>query len=601
MTGPAVPRVPRDALGLGPALGDGGQGKVYEVPNRLINRTWPVVYKEYKPHALAELRVDALERLAAFLPGRPAAEGRWLAVNTAWPAALVTDGGRVTGFLMCRIPDQFFVTLPGGVRKTAGFEFLLNPLPFVERTVGAISPHEVYGLLLALAEVLDRLHGLGVVVSDLSPKNVLFSRVAGQRPACFLIDCDAMGIGGSWALRPVQTPGWVLPQGEQPGTLEGDRYKFALLAVRLFLHEQHGADPAPLRRADPRLGALAAAGLSGTPADRPALSAWLEPLRRACAAPATAWPGPSPSPGIRHGSRPRTTTQGPRTTGQRPPTTRTPPTTGATPTTGTAPTTGTTPTTGATPAGRTTAGGGAGPRQVRPPARPVRKGGAKALFWSVLVLVGLAYVQDWPPFDGSGAITAPGGSSGDSAYGDSGTGTDSGTDPGTDSGSDPSPDSGTDSGTDTGTEESGPQDEAAALDALLAENMGRRSGVAEAVQMLLSCEGTDDAREVFESAAVARDDQVERLDTMDLGQLPEGLADHLRTAWQSSATADWAYVDVVDQVGGDCTTEGVTGSSAWQEAAQANEQATAAKKDFVAGWNPLAVEYALTELDWTDL
>ena len=53
-------------------------------------------------------------------------------------------------------------------------------------------------LLQNLAVILSRLHGLGVVVGDLSPKNLLFRLT--PSPSCFLIDCDAMRVRGASVL-----------------------------------------------------------------------------------------------------------------------------------------------------------------------------------------------------------------------------------------------------------------------------------------------------------------------------------------------------------------------------------------------------------------
>lgn len=557
MTDSGAARIPRSVLPLGRRLGVGGQGTVWEVEKRRINKTWPVAYKEYKPEALGQLEVAALERMVAFLPAQPAGVGRWLAMNTAWPAALVTEGGDVRGFLMRQIPDEFFLTLPSGDRKTAGFEFLLNSLSYVDKVVGAVSPRQVMGLLLALADTLHRLHGLGVVAGDLSPKNLLFT-LSGPRPGCFLIDCDAMGLAGGWALKPLQTRDWELPAGEAPVTPQGDVYKFALLAARLCLHEQHGQDLAALRRVDREIGDLAARGLSAVPSDRPALADWLDPLRRAAdTAPAT-WPrstgqatGPAPaSPpprGVPHpgGTRPAgpgpggTHPAGPRPGASGPPGGRR----GA-PQPGTA----------AGTAGPAPSPAPASPRPTRTAPRRSQRG--RVIGAVVVMVVMLAAVMAW--------LRGIGGSDGGQAA-------------------------------DTR------EEQANALGELLAENAGRRSGVADSVQSMIRCTRLRSARQVFVDAADARVRLVEELDRLRLDQLPDGLAAGLRTAWHSSEEADRAYARVVDEVSGDCTPARVTGSAAWQDADDASADATRAKKAVVEQWNPIAREYGLTTLSWSDL
>lgn len=545
MTGAGAARIARSDLVLGTALGGGGQGKVWAVEKRLVNRKWPVAYKEYKPDSQGQLRIDALERMVAFLPGQPLAVGQWLAEHAAWPAALVTEGAQVRGFLMRQIPDEFFITMPSGDRKAAGFEFLLNPLTYVNMMVGNVTPRQVFGLLLAFADTLERLHGLGVVAGDLSPKNLLFS-LSGPRPSCFLIDCDAMGLRGDWVLKPVQTPGWQLPDGEAPETPEGDRYKFALLAVRLFLHEQHGKDVAALRRMDGAVADLAERGLSRSPTDRPSLSEWLDPLRHAFDSAPVTWPAAAQA--------------GPQT---------------ATGTTAGAPTAGA-PTAG--PRG-TTAGGRVPPQTSGPfpsgphtpprstPQRAPSSGRAGAVVFCIMLAI-IAQIV-WQIATHSDSGSSSGGSDSTSR---SGIGT-----------------------TDTR------EEQATALHTLLAQNAGRRSGVSDAVQSMMNCSDLQENRQVFEGAADARAGLVEKLDTLSLDQLAGALASDLRRAWQSSEEADRAYVRVVDDVSRDCSTSAVTGSSAWQDAVSASADATAAKKDFVAVWNPVAREFDLETFAWSDL
>lgn len=569
-TGAGAARIARSDLVLGRPLGDGGQGRVWAVEKRLVNRTWPVAFKEYHPKALGELRVDVLERMVAHLPSRPASEGRWLAGNTAWPAALVTDGQDVRGFLMRQIPDEYFLTLRGGARKPAGFEFLLNPEAYLRNVVGVVpSPRQLFGLLLALAEMLDRLHGLGVVAGDLSPKNLLFS-LSGPRPGCFLIDCDAMGLHGAWALEPVQTPAWQLPGGERAETRQGDAYKFALLAVRLFMHEQQGQDPAPLRALDPAVGELAARGLGADPARRPAPGDWLDALSRAAESAPKTWPRPAP-PSPAHA-----------------PTTVMPPvgaprgaaSAAASGTPPAAPPTGVPGPGGPVPAGvhtgRAPAAGGAPP--YGPGQRPgtTRKGSGRSAGCVVVLLLVVAFLV-WRGLgdsgsDGGGSAVEPGG----------GTGTGAST---------PT----------TSARQERARDQAEGLDKLLTDNSGHRSGVADAVQSLLRCTGLRDAESVFGEAAEARATLVERLDALDLDRLPTGLAGDLRTAWRSSEDADRAYARLADDASGSCSSDSIVSSADWREAAEANKRATAAKKDFVAGWNPVAGEYGLTTLAWTDL
>jgi len=544
-------RIARSDLVLGAELGGGGQGTVWAVEKRLVNGVWPVAYKEYKPDAQRQLRIDVLERMVAFLPEQTLGVGQWLAAHTAWPAALVTEGTQVRGFLMRQIPDEFFITMPSGGRKAAGFEFLLNSPDFVGKMVGNVTPRQVFGLLLALADTLERLHGLGVVAGDLSPKNLLFS-LSGSWPGCFLIDCDAMGLRGDWVLEPVQTLDWQLPDGEAPETPEGDRYKFALLAARLFLHEQHGQDLTALQRMDGAVADLAERGLSRTPSSRPRLGDWLDPLRHAFDNAPLIW-----TAAARTQARTQARTAGVPTAGPGP--------SGAA--------AGTVSPGGSGPGGQ---GGGTvgGPVSSGPhiPSRSTPQNtpsSGRGCAVALLVVLGIIGLIVWQMNSGNGGS------------GSNGSGS-SGSSPRTES-------------ADTR------QEQATALHKLLVQNTDRRGGVSDAVQSMMSCGDLPKNRQVFEEAAEARADLVEKLAALSLDQLTDGLVPHLRNAWQSSEEADRAYVRVVDQVSDNCSTSAVTGSSAWQDAAAASDDATRAKKGFVADWNPIAREFGLDTLTWTDL
>ncbi|WP_326798101.1 DUF4189 domain-containing protein [Streptomyces sp. NBC_01808] len=272
-------------LALGRRLGQGGQGTVHQVTNKKVNTSqgdgWDAVYKEYAPAVLPQLDVTALEALV----GLTAAQGRWLCERTAWPAAVVRQQGITCGFLMRAVPDRFMFTLQrlqgstGTSRRLANMEYLLNDDAYVAGIGLVISERDRLLLLADLADTLDRLHALGIVIGDLSPKNLLFA--TGPRPGCFLIDCDAVRLHGATALPQAETPDWEIPAGEEKATRAGDAYKFALLAVRLLARDQTSTDPAALSSLSPELGRLARAGLDRDPAARPAPGQWAAPLTSA--------------------------------------------------------------------------------------------------------------------------------------------------------------------------------------------------------------------------------------------------------------------------------------------------------------------------------
>ncbi|WP_166022163.1 hypothetical protein [Streptomyces chilikensis] len=547
MSGYRVPRLPHDSLRLGDRLGAGGQGTVWAVEGRRINGEWPTVYKEYQPAALARLDVRALEGLVAFVPGLPPADGRWLAENSCWPAALVTRDGRVSGLLMREIPGEFFADLLGE-RSTTGIQYLLNGPAYlatagVTRAMGEVTPRRLFALLADIAGKLLRLHRLGVVIGDLSPKNLLFT-FSDDRPRCFFIDCDSMGVSSTWALPPVHTALWQLPEGEKPMTTAGDAYKFALLATRLFIRDQKGTDLAPLRALAPEVAELARATLESAPPGRPVMSRWLEPLRAAAETAPTEWPEPVP--------------------------------TSTTPTS-----TPSTPSPSAPPRQQQPGGFVPPPRAAQPtrtpastPATAPRRSGVG--WW--LALIALLIFLFAQLNDADDASRSAPGTTGD---GLTAVGTDA-------PGEEPS---------------SAEAEQVEQLDALLRENSGRRRSVQGAVRLLQDCRDLSSARGVFQDAAVTRADLLDRLSLLDLDALPGDLATDLRDAWDASEDADLAYVRIVDEVSGSCSPERVAAVGAWKEAESANERATAAKTAFVAGWNPLAAEHgaSMSGLGWLDL
>ncbi|MGC4807034.1 lipopolysaccharide kinase InaA family protein [Micromonospora sp. DT233] len=290
----AAPEIDITVLGRLTQIGKGGQGRVHTTDAVRINREWPVVFKEYEPSVLAQLDVGQLRRMVAFVPQLDAETGRWLCERAAWPAALVTRGPAVCGFLMRRIPEDFEFAPSGAVRRPAGFQFLLNPDDYLARIAVPIDDEGRLRLLADLAGTLTRLHRLGVVVGDLSPNNLLFH--LGDQPRCFFIDCDAMRLRGGSVLDQTETPDWEVPRagGEPLATPATDAYKFGLLAVRLFARDQSSRDPSVLSAVSTELAQLARRSLAVDPADRPSPAEWMAALAAATAVCDGGAPGPAP-------------------------------------------------------------------------------------------------------------------------------------------------------------------------------------------------------------------------------------------------------------------------------------------------------------------
>ena len=276
-------------VGILDKLGQGGQGIVYRAP--LVHSTYAksMVYKAYKPATLASLDVAALEALPRFLEALPYADGARLINLAAWPCVLVEDGGKTAGFLMPSIPEEFFTEIwtnrPTPSIVMAEFQHLLNdPQILVMRFRGsAITERQRLELLHQLTLGLAFLHERGVVVGDISPKNVLYS--LSPIPATYFIDCDAMRVNGVSLSTQVETPGWAVPHGEEKATVYSDRYKLGLMALRLLAGDQDTKDSKRLPGYLPQeLRGVITDTLSNKPQDRPELLDWAAALTHAVAA-----------------------------------------------------------------------------------------------------------------------------------------------------------------------------------------------------------------------------------------------------------------------------------------------------------------------------
>ncbi|MTE19436.1 hypothetical protein F0L17_09910 [Streptomyces sp. TRM43335] len=556
MTGTGARRVDVARLTRGGLLGRGGQGSVWDVGLGAPDDPRPTAFKEYAPACLDALDVSALEELVAFAAGAAPHRAEWIHRHAAWPTAVVTDGDRTVGFLMPRVPERFFLRLSHDPEepRTAGVEYLLNSDAYLDAVGIRITLEQRLLLLRDLAATLARLHVLGVVVGDMSPKNLLFCLE--PEPACLLIDCDAVRLRGRTVLPQAETVAWELPEGEELGTAAGDAHKFGLLAMRLIDGDQDSDDPSGLEALDPELGRLAAAARETDPERRPRIVEWIEPLDRA-ASEAARRPIGSAAPGADAG--------GPGADGE---------------------------------GGGDGGDGGDGanttvlPRvggTVLPPA-PRRGRASRVAAAAVLV----------------GALV--GGTAIWSGWGSGDEGTTGGTRMTGDLPTAPRPEQ-SETGEETAEETAAETEfeQARALNGLLVHNSGTRSGVSDAVAVVQRCGGNTalrNAKGVFDAAARSRDDLVRRLDALDLDRVPggESAAERLRDGWEHSAAADRAYARwTEDLIEGGCVPGRTSSSTDWNAAVDHSERATRAKNDFVAAWNPIAVEHGLREWRWDEL
>ncbi|MFD7262332.1 hypothetical protein [Streptomyces sp. NPDC059874] len=219
-------------------IGDGGQGEVHTVSGRP-----GVLYKSYRePH-----RVDG-EALAGLVSVRlrlGVAERAGWDESAAWPLSRVVNGGRVTGFLMHDAPASMRWTTCAGSSKLTELAFLLRPAKPAWQGVLQPTPGERLAVVVALAELLDRLHRTGLVFGDLSQANVLWT--VRPAPAVHLLDCDGARLTGSGpVLAQADTPDWNDPLAP-PGlvSVDSDRYKAALAIGRILAQDAYTAPGGP--------------------------------------------------------------------------------------------------------------------------------------------------------------------------------------------------------------------------------------------------------------------------------------------------------------------------------------------------------------------
>jgi hypothetical protein len=144
---------------------------------------------------------------------------------------------------------------------------------------------------------------------------------------------------------------------------------------------------------------------------------------------------------------------------------------------------------------------------------------------------------------------------------------------------------------------------AVSLSALLSQSGSDRDQVNAAFNDVGQC-GPDLAQDVqtFQDAAASHKQLLSQLDSVPgLQSLPQPMITDLRTAWQSSASADsdfalWAQ----DQLGDGCSPDNQTDPN-YVAANGPDLQATASKTAFVQLWNPLATSYGLPTYSQGDL
>ncbi|MFJ9867367.1 hypothetical protein [Streptomyces sp. NPDC101165] len=150
------------------------------------------------------------------------------------------------------------------------------------------------------------------------------------------------------------------------------------------------------------------------------------------------------------------------------------------------------------------------------------------------------------------------------------------------------------------------QQQAAALDKLLADSGSSRASVIQAVANVRQCNNLGQSASNLRDAAKQRTDLVTRLGKLSVDKLPNNteLTAALTKAWQASAAADNHYAAWADQVGGGrkgCHKGQARGNAQTQAGNRESGIASAEKVKAAALWNTIAQKYGLTQRQPTQL
>lgn len=273
------------ALRVGDQLAEGGQGSVYELPDRSGE-----VLKLYHDPDHREFNASALDRLVAARDSI-AYSGRPVDAFAAWPSAVVVDSSRTVGLLMPRVPEEFTLEigrhepLADRSRRLADLSYLAQEPRPLWGSVELPDRAEKLQILRYFAGVVEALHNRGIVLGDISFANVYWAR--SPEPRVMVIDCDSMRYeGGMSVLPPTDTIDWDDPKAGPgvPPSKDQDRYKLALAVLRVISRTLDARPEDSTVRDFSHLGAVGGrvealfAEAAGPAGSRPAASKWVAAL-----------------------------------------------------------------------------------------------------------------------------------------------------------------------------------------------------------------------------------------------------------------------------------------------------------------------------------
>ncbi|BCJ42888.1 hypothetical protein GCM10010168_03720 [Actinoplanes ianthinogenes] len=315
--------LPLRALGRLRQLARGGTATVFLAPELRIPGLpgERFVYKRYTDATKRRAGPSLTTGLAGFVRFRerlPEPQREAWDARIIWPVCVVVDeAGAADGVVMRLIPDRYFQDFrkrAGGVhRKPREIETLFgDDETALRKGLPPVGVTDRLRLVRAVAAAYGMMHKQGVVVGDISGRNIIYDPDP-ARPSVLVVDVDSARVKGSRAVFGMQphTPNWQPPEAlaasaELTGLTDPDEdtrdrlrdrwaiqstrtdvYKFALMTVRILANGRGGAvsrEPSGARRVlRDRLGepaaALLDASLSPEPRDRPAMRDWYELLQ----------------------------------------------------------------------------------------------------------------------------------------------------------------------------------------------------------------------------------------------------------------------------------------------------------------------------------
>jgi len=213
--------------------------------------------------------------------------------RSAWPETLVRKNGAFSGFLMKKIPDEFSCQhgMKGRARHgLTDWNKLVTRDDWMDKDniESSVPKFDVLSkkdekvllqILLDLAKLFECLHNHGIVVGDVSGRNLLWA--IKPSPTVFLIDCDGFRREGERAVTTSkETPDWFDPQlNGGDTTMDSDRFKLAIAIYRAFFSDPFGTPNQPKNSVSTHQTKLLELARRGTaPSNRTTAKEWREAL-----------------------------------------------------------------------------------------------------------------------------------------------------------------------------------------------------------------------------------------------------------------------------------------------------------------------------------